>query len=116
MNLIEQEPRPNSEDTRLIPLTQGKYTVVDADDFETLSKHRWFAVWDKESKTFYAHTNIPRQGGGYTLISMHRMLLGREAPIVDHWDHDGLNNRRRNLRNVSHVQSCQNRRLRADNK
>jgi hypothetical protein len=37
---------------RRIPLTQGKYAIVDPEDFERLNKHKWCAV--KRGNTFYA--------------------------------------------------------------
>ena len=42
---------------------------------------------------------------------MHREILGLkpEDPDVDHWDGDGLNNRRGNLRPCTKAQNCCNR-------
>ena len=34
-------PEPPSDEIRYIPLTRGKYAIVDADDFEELSQHKW---------------------------------------------------------------------------
>lgn len=89
---------------RLIPLTQGKYAIVDAQDFEQLSRRKWHAL--KGSTTYYAvHTQ------GRKSIRMHRMIT--KAPkdmVVDHIDHNGLNNTRANLRLCTKTQNAQNQR------
>lgn len=46
---------------------------------------------------------------------MHRMLMPG-VPRVDHWDHDGLNNQRYNLRPASHAQNIANSRKRVNNR
>lgn len=33
----------NGEDYRLIPLTQGKFAIVDAEDYDRLAQHKWCA-------------------------------------------------------------------------
>ena len=33
----------NGEDFRLIPLTQGKFAIVDAEDYDRLAQHKWYA-------------------------------------------------------------------------
>jgi hypothetical protein len=34
----------NGEDLRLISLTQGKFAIVDAEDYDRLAQHKWCAV------------------------------------------------------------------------
>jgi len=36
----------------LIPLTQGKFAIVDAEDYDWLSRYKWYAT--KAKNTFYA--------------------------------------------------------------
>ena len=48
--------------TREIPLTQGKFAIIDDDDFDIVNKHKWCAV--KDGGTFYARTNVLRKGVG----------------------------------------------------
>jgi len=81
---------------KTIELTQGRVALVDDDDFEWLSTWKWCA-W-KHRKTYYACTNIPgeiRRG-----IKMHQLLtIYPSKPLmVDHVNHNGLDNRRHNLR------------------
>jgi len=96
---------PASEGTRLIELTWGKYAIVDAEDYLRLSSYKWCAV--KEGRTWYAKT-FRRDG---MPLSMHRLIT--RAPkglLVDHINHNGLNNRRSNLRLCTHKQNQRNRR------
>jgi len=48
----EAPPEPASDDVRYIPLTRGRYAIVDADDFAELSKHKWTLV--RSGKVEYA--------------------------------------------------------------
>ena len=92
--------------TRLIPLTQGKYALVDAADFKYLSRYKWHAL--KGSATYYAVRSNARKN-----IRMHRLITN--APknmLVDHIDHDGLNNTRANLRICTKAQNNRNQRPR----
>jgi hypothetical protein len=95
-------PHPPDDGARLIPLTQGKFAIVDADDYERLSKHKWCAC--KKRHTFYAYRRT--QG---KKISMHRVIVN--APrglVVDHKNRSGLNNRKSNLRPCTIAQNNRN--------
>ena len=81
------------EGVRLIPLSYGKYTIVDAEDYERLSKYQWCAV--KERRSWYAKT-LDKDG---KRLALHRLVLNAPKGLfVDHIDHNCLNNRRSNLR------------------
>jgi hypothetical protein len=77
---------------RLVPLTRGKFAIVDAKDYPRLIQYRWFA--ERSGHTFHA---VRRHNG--RAVRMHHHLM-RTPPhlIVGHFDHDGLNNTRKNLR------------------
>ena len=96
---------------RLIPLTQGKFAIVDDEDFELLNRWKWFAR--KSEKTFYATRNATAKDCvGRRTIRMHRVVLGLEPKdkrISDHRNHNGLDNRRENLRIATRLQNQQNR-------
>ena len=97
---------------KVIPLTQGKFALVDDADFERLSKHKWCAT--KGGHTFYAQRAIRLPDGKWTTIMMHREILDlgygdpRES---DHIKHNGLDNRRDNLRICTSSQNQQNRNI-----
>jgi hypothetical protein len=93
--------------SREIPLTQGKVAVVDDCDYERLSAFKWYAL--KEGNTFYARRAAPRDNGKQTIITMHRMILGFPiGMVVDHINHNGLDNRRANLRACLHKENLRN--------
>ncbi len=92
----------------LIPLTQGKFAIIDDEDFELVKGYKWSA--SKASHTFYAITGIYKPDGTKTTIAMHRLLLDlKKGESCDHINHDGLDNRRCNIRKVSNQQNGMNR-------
>jgi len=83
---------------------------IDAADWERVRGHRWYAV--KDHHTFYAVTNIRKADGRKTIVRMHRLLLpDANTEEIDHEDHDGLNNRRKNIRAATRSQNNANRKL-----
>lgn len=80
---------------REIILNLGKVALIDTSDYVLLSTFNWFAQPNKNDTGYYAVANISY---GH-IIYMHRILLGaQEGDFVDHWDYDGLNNQRYNIR------------------
>lgn len=78
-------------------------TTIDTDDlqmFIDMNQH-WHAAWHESPKCFYAQAS-EYIGDGRSNIThmMHRIIMGVEDPLisVDHRDHEGLNNKRYNLR------------------
>lgn len=96
-----------------IPLTRGKVALVDDDDYESLSRYKWFAV-QNPSGVWYARRNTARNHGPQGFEFMHRRLMGISGTAqVDHRDGDGLNNTRKNLRFCTHRQNGMNRKVNA---
>jgi len=86
---------------RPITLLHGESTIIDSDDFDLVSQHRWYL------NNGYA---VARIGGKPTC--MHVFLIGR-APNGHHTDHinrNKLDNRRSNLRIVTAAENLRNRR------
>ena len=93
---------------RRIPLTQGKYAIVDPEDYERLSKHKWHA--NKSKNTFYAVRRIHLGKNKWKHIKMHREILDPPDHLyVDHINHKGFDNRKANLRTATHRQNSYNR-------
>lgn len=67
----------------------GRVALVDEEDYVLVSPWRWRAQLDT-SGTVYARARIK----GF--LAMHRLIL--DAPLVDHINGNGLDNRRANLR------------------
>lgn len=97
----------------LVPLTRGKFAVVDSFQAELVGQYNWFAM--KIGRTWYAARNAPK-GSSRATVYMHRMLLGEPSLEVDHINLDGLDNRLINLRVASHAENNRNKPLRSDNK
>lgn len=88
---------------RVIPLTQGKFAIVDAEDYERLSEHKW-CVQRKKGGRFYA---VRRAGG--KIIRMHREIMNAPPGMVcDHKNHNTLDNRKSNLRTCTQAQNIYN--------
>ena len=89
-----------------INLTRGEVATVDDDDYEELSKVKWYAA--KQPNTFYACRDIRVDGKRKTLW-MHRVINKTPAKMVtDHIDGNGLDNRKLNLRSVTHQENMIN--------
>jgi len=90
---------------KMIDLTQGKVSLVDDEDYKLVSRYKWYV--SPEGGTYYAARSVRKKGCRVT-IKMHRLILGLkpgDGKHVDHINHDGLNNRRSNLRIVTHQQN-----------
>ena len=97
-----------------IPLTQGKFALVDDEDFEMVNRFKWYAV--KGRHTFYAIHGIPTVDGKHRQIKMHRLLLN--TPLGMHTDHkngNGLDNRRGNIRTCTPCENKRNSRKQINN-
>lgn len=94
---------------RKIKLTQGKWAMVDDEDYGWLSQWRWHAI--KTPYTFYVVRNSPKVKGRQNTIRMHRQILTPKiGQLVDHINHNGLDNRKENLRFCGHSQNQFNKR------
>jgi hypothetical protein len=91
---------------RSIPLDKGLFSIIDESDYEKISKYkyraarskgRWYALRDEGKKTIYMHQDI---------------LGKKEGFEPDHKNGNGLDNRRSNLRFVTHQQNLQNQKKR----
>jgi len=93
-----------------VELSQGKVALVDDADFAAVSQFTWCAhKAHKRPGKWYAHTNVKREDGTRTTLTMHHAVLPGVSQI-DHRNNDGLDNRRSNLRPATHAQNARNRR------
>jgi len=96
-----------------IKLTQGQVALVDDSDYEWLSGYSWFV--HNTGKYKYA------QGWDGTTrnrkrVVMHRIIIDAQpGEQVDHINHDGLDNRRENLRKCTASQNQGNSRIGKNN-
>ena len=97
-----------------IPLTQGKVALVDDDDFEWLNQYKWCTI-QVSANYFYAVRNGQSSGRSKTEY-LHRLITDvKKGEYVDHKNHNGLDNRRCNLRICTNAQNSVNRRKSRNN-
>lgn len=93
-----------------IPLTQGKYALVDDEDFEYLSQWRWYWL------NGYATKASARIGGKQKRIYMHRIILkAKEKDMCDHKNANRCDNRKENLRLCNALQNSWNTKIAKNN-
>jgi hypothetical protein len=80
-----------------IALTQGKAAIVDDEDFEFVSQFKWHACGRGGSR-WYARRKVGVLGQPVFLKLHNALVTPGPAEVVDHINHDGLDNRRSNLR------------------
>jgi hypothetical protein len=102
---MKKRPLDIDGDVARVPLTQGQTALVDAADAEIVAPHNWHALWVPNCRSFIARTHLP--DGKWTAVSLHSLLTGWR--LVDHVNHDTLDNRRENLREASALQNARNR-------
>jgi len=97
---ISAHPEPDGQFV-MIPLTQGKYALVDEGDADWIV---YFGKWHaaRHGRTWYARR---RDQGSKRLVSMHALIAGDHA---DHANRNGLDNRRVNLREATSSQNNAN--------
>jgi len=105
--------QPLDKPYKLIALTQGQNVIVDATDFEWLSQWNWFAMWNPFTRSFYANRRVKTvQINGkrrHIKISMAAQILDpKKGEIIDHRNHDTLDNRKDNLRKATRSQNVMN--------
>ncbi len=99
---------------REIALTQGKVALVDDEDFERVNQFKWCAM-NPYPDTWYAVRSITVGYKRYALQTMHRFILNVDSEHVDHLNHNGLDNRRGNLRPCTASENFHNRRAHKNN-
>jgi hypothetical protein len=82
-----------------------RFAVVDQDDGALVADYNWHLRLASGGRLAYARTNLRLPDGRWAVRGMHQLLLGRltaqDGLEADHVDHDGLNNRRSNLRLIA---------------
>lgn len=101
---FRQPPTPD-DGARAIELPGGKWTFVDAGDFEWLNHWHWSVTGTREAHGGY----VQRLDEERRSVLMHKLIFGPGESFVDHVDRDKLNNRRSNLRAATRQQNGANR-------
>lgn len=81
-------------------LTKGKFALVDDEDFEKVSKFRWYAEKAKGKNKFYAAHKRDKKK------YLHRFVMrDPKGKQIDHRNNDGLDCRKMNLRVATNQQN-----------
>lgn len=86
-------------------------TIIDTGDLPKVQEfpNSWCASWSTCTKSFYVYGSMPKENGKQSTLLLHRWLMNAPKGLqVDHINHDTLDNRRSNLRIVTHAQNRQN--------
>jgi hypothetical protein len=98
----------------VIPLTKGMFAIVDPEDVELLSAHKWHA--SKSQGAYYASAGI-YVDGEQVHQTMHRLVKNNpEGLYIDHINGNTLDNRKSNLRVCTPTENRINSKVRKDNK
>lgn len=103
-----------------ISLTHGYVALVDDEDYELVAPHRWLANVVRRPNQEEGIMNVyASKAGPYIpgeIRLMHRLILGLtdRKILVDHKNHNGLDNRRANIRIATPQQNVWSRRKSQD--
>lgn len=94
-----------------IKLSQGLLALIDDEDEEKVLTKKWCAQYAKSIKGFYAVRNYKDKNGKQCQLKLHRFIMGAtKGEVVDHINHNALDNRKSNLRLCSSSQNQMNKR------
>lgn len=91
-----------------IKLSQGKVAFIDDEDYERVSKYKWYIV--KGVLTDYAYTDRRTRDEGIRLgsqLPMHQFILNTKFQC-DHINRNGLDNQKHNIRECTQQQNSFN--------
>jgi hypothetical protein len=83
-----------------------KHYFIDGDDFDKIKTYNWHIT-----STGYIQTNIKnnKSKSGFSSVGIHRIILDcPDAMLVDHINHNPLDNRKENLRICTNTENCRN--------
>lgn len=100
----------DSSNIKFIPLTQGQFAIVDADDYDWLNQWIWSLVKRPGIvNVLYAQRSLKLDNGGYGIMLMHTAIMPPpQGMMVDHRNTYGLDNRLCNLRICNKMQNAHN--------
>jgi hypothetical protein len=94
-----------------IKLTQGRVALIDDEDYDFLNQWKWCAV--KIRSAYYATRSMLSHNDEGKLVKkttqMHRLIMNVPNGMdIDHINHNGLDNRKENLRIVTRRENMWN--------
>ena len=99
--------------TTAILLQDGRIALIDTEDIHKLGNHGWYSKQGRYTRYVRAH---PNGKSDRIELYLHRVVMGcPDKLVVDHINHDGLDNRKCNLRVLTDSENCINRKLQINN-
>jgi len=97
-------------------MAQPRYAKVEPADYERLRGYEWLC--NKGGNSFYAYRRVATgKGKKEALKYMHQEVIKvGDGMVVDHINHDGMDNRSGNLRAASHSENMYHRKKRSGTK
>ena len=92
-----------------ILLPKGLVALVDDEDYDRISQYKWHAQYNPRTRSWYAIRGKYVGNGHQKTVRMSREIMRAETKqLIDHWNHDTLDNRKQNLRVCSNNQNQHN--------
>jgi hypothetical protein len=89
---------------KTIPLTNGGFTLVDDEDFDSLSRFKW-----RQDRGYVWRFSTVAEGMRKRRVVMHRVITNApDGMLVDHANRDKLDNRKANLRVCTETENHHN--------
>jgi hypothetical protein len=104
-----------NKDIVIFSLTKGKQTIIDRDDYEKIMDYKWIAHKCKDNDSFRVRAR--KLGTFSDRIYLHRLIMNVEDSnvVIDHKNHNQLDNRKCNLRICTKSQNNKNQIKRKNN-
>ena len=118
MTNYKRPPRIDG-DVAYVPLSRGYETIIDAEDVRLICSDNWCVtgpgLQTGDGGCIYA-MRIDTTSGKRVSLRLHRVIMNAPDNLqVDHINGNGLDNRKSNLRLVTHTQNMLNQRKAKDN-
>ena len=84
-----------------------RYAMVDDEDFEELNQYTWTHSYHDRDKNSERET-VSRRVNGKKIYMSILLMNPPKGMEVDHWDRNGLNNQKTNLRICTHAENMLN--------
>lgn len=107
------------ENIKYIKLSNyNDYIIVDADLYDTLNLHRWYVIWKRNRFSCVRRRRKKNDPPGKNYIPIHHAVVENlpAGMVVDHINHNVLDNRKINLRICTHAENSRNRRAKVNKK
>lgn len=97
---------------------ENLWAIIDLEDLDRVLNipYTWFVKYDEDIKSYYAVTSWYYQDLKRSKpVHLHQFIMNANGKIVDHENHDTLDDRKSNLRVIADSNNSKNRRTRNSN-